>query len=367
MIPPGVSIARILILTAAVACLSFSGQGQQALDSVQRRNLTISAYADTYFAWNPGSDSKADNPFLVSSARQNSLALNLGFLKIDYRNKGFQLTLSPAIGTYMKANYAAEPDWARNILEANAGVRVSAKKDIWLHAGVFTSPFTNENPVSRDQDMYLRSLAPELVPYYISGLQLSGKVAEKVRLGLWIVNGWQVIADPNKGKSLVTQVAWDITPRLRLYHNSILGDERNPAAPELRTRFLNDMYVTWTMSDSFSGSACFDIGHQAVDNGAGATWWQFNTIVRKHLNQRFSLSFRTEYFHDPSGAAVTQLVPGPRFKVAGLGSGLHYRWGERSLIRLEGRMLRSSDPIFPDGTLNRDRETILALSWTSWL
>ncbi|NJN00112.1 MAG: outer membrane beta-barrel protein, partial [Phormidesmis sp. RL_2_1] len=46
-------------------------------------------------------------------------------------------------------------------------------KQIWLDAGVFGSPYTNESAISKDHLMYTRSFAPEYVPYYLAGVKLS--------------------------------------------------------------------------------------------------------------------------------------------------------------------------------------------------
>ena len=44
-----------------------------------------------------------------------------------------------AVGTYMNANYAAEPGVLKNIYEANAGVKISNNKNIWVDAGILPS------------------------------------------------------------------------------------------------------------------------------------------------------------------------------------------------------------------------------------
>lgn len=359
---------RSWIVVAWCLGVSILASGQSQEDSVRTedRAIKIEGYADVYYAWNPATGARQSNPFLVSSAKHNQTSLNLGYLQVRYQGKKVRANIAPGLGTYMSSNYSGERGWTKYILEANGGVQISPRGDVWLEAGVFSSPFTNETPVSRDQDMYLRSLAPELVPYFITGFRLSWKPSPKINLAGWVVNGWQVIRDPNRYKSFITQLTWDIHPKFRLYHNIMMGDERHPDAPTLRTRFLNDIYLNWKIKETLSATACFDVGHQANQDNSGSTWWQINGILRKTFTPQFSVSFRMEYFHDPRGAAVTQLIEGPRFEVFGAGACLNFKLHERSLLRLEGRHLESGQNIFPAGTKTSGSEKILALSLTSW-
>ena len=131
--------------------------------------ITLGACVDVY-----ANSSGAGNtlPYMVSSAQNNTFAVNLAMLDIRYQTSGIRARLVPAFGTYMNANLANEPGTLKNLLEASVGVRISQKHDVWLDAGILGSPYTNENPVSKDQIMYTRSLSAENSPYYLSGMKL---------------------------------------------------------------------------------------------------------------------------------------------------------------------------------------------------
>jgi hypothetical protein len=78
--------------------------------------------------------------------KHNEVNLNLGFIKGTYNTQNVRANFALATGTYMNANYAAEPDVLKNIYEANAGIKISKKKDLWIDAGIFSSPWVLKVP-----------------------------------------------------------------------------------------------------------------------------------------------------------------------------------------------------------------------------
>lgn len=68
----------------------------------------------------------------------------------------------------MNQNYSNEKWFKRWIYEAYIQRKWQRSS---IAMGVFSSPYTHETPKSSDHISYSRSLAPEYVPYYISGLK----------------------------------------------------------------------------------------------------------------------------------------------------------------------------------------------------
>jgi len=114
-------------------------------------SLTISGYAEAYYQYDFNKPSDNNRPgFIYSHNRHNEFNLNLGFLKANYTAERVRANLALAAGTYMNANYAAEPGVLKNIFEANAGVKLSKKKSLWLDAGIFGSHIGFESAISKD-------------------------------------------------------------------------------------------------------------------------------------------------------------------------------------------------------------------------
>jgi hypothetical protein len=51
-------------------------------------------------------------------------------------------------------------------------------------------------------------LAPEFVPYYVSGIRYQNELSNQLKLSLFLLNGWQKIQWQKKIPSLGTQLEW---------------------------------------------------------------------------------------------------------------------------------------------------------------
>ena len=97
----------------------------QTTDS-SKSKLTFSGYVEAYYTYDFGNPADHNRPsFIYSFNRHNEVNLDLGFIKAAYENENVRANLALAAGTYVNANYSAEPGVLKNIYEANAGVKIS--------------------------------------------------------------------------------------------------------------------------------------------------------------------------------------------------------------------------------------------------
>ncbi|MDO1451469.1 outer membrane beta-barrel protein [Rhodocytophaga aerolata] len=362
---------NICLLTVFYSVFLFSAKAQaQGKDSLLTQTeeiatpkVTVGGYVDTYFGYDLSRPASKDRPYFVSSARHNEFTINLAFVDVKYNGERVRGAFKPAIGTYMAANYAAEPAMFRNILEANVGIKLFKTKDIWLDAGVFVSPFTNESPVSMDQLAYTRSYAPEYVPYYISGLKLTTPLSEKLTAYVYLLNGWQNIVENNQGKSGALQLEYKPVEKVLLNWNLYVGDERTPSAPINRTRVFTDVFAVFNPNGKFSGTTSLYVGAQQradtlTGNGNGEEdskmvyWHNANIIGRYKITPSFSLTGRLEYFNDPNSVQITPVTGVNGFSTFSSSLGINWKVAEKALLRLESRSFLSQKEVYvnKDGT-----------------
>lgn len=140
----------------------------------QKSPFAISGYAEVYYQQDFSNPIKNDRPgFIYSHNRNNEFNLNLGFIKASYNTDMVRANITLATGTYMNANYVAEPSNLRNIYEANIGVKLSRKHDLWLDVGILPSHIGSESAVSKDCYTLTRSIAAENSPYFETGAKLT--------------------------------------------------------------------------------------------------------------------------------------------------------------------------------------------------
>ncbi len=232
-------------------------------------------------------------PYLVSSSNLNSFQINLNLVELTWENSKWKYALSPAIGTYMQQNYANEKWYKRWIYEAYLQRKWNRSS---LALGVFSSPYTQETPKSIDQMSYSRSLAPEYVPYYISGLKYQLNLNRYWNLSLFAMNGWQKMDYSQLSPSFGSLLEFK-RDRWKFNWSTYIGREKPILAKEPQTRFLSEWNVQYAFK-KITVQSCAFFGTQGIN--FSRNWCQINAQAAYALHQRTKLYGRIEYFNDPS-------------------------------------------------------------------
>ena len=336
------------------------------LETTAIGHLAIGGYIDTYYGYNFSKSPGGNVPYFVNSNRHDEMNINLAYIDLRYRAKDFRARFVPGYGTYMNSNYANEIGTLKNIVEATAGLRLSAKRNIWVDVGVFGSPYTNESAISKDHLMYTRSFAPENVPYYLSGVKFSVPLNSKWTTYLFLLNGWQVIQDNNGNKSMGTQVEFRPNKRMLFNWDTYIGNNRTAQAPDFRMRYFTDLYWIYKANDKFDATSCVYVGLQERANAAALTWWTANFIGRYHFTDQLSISGRIEYYSD-GGVHQIPITNVNSFKAFSTGLCLNYKANHNALLRIEARQFIAPDNVYLDEKTNpTSTSTWLVGSLTAW-
>lgn len=319
-------------------------------DSLEAGKVKIGGLIDTYYGFDFNQPETSDRAYCVSSPRHNEININLAYIELQYINERVRGRLVPGFGTYINSNYVNETGSLKNLIEANVGVRLSKKRDIWVDAGILGSPFTNETAISKDHLMYTRSFAPEYVPYYLSGVKVSVPIGKKIKAYAYILNGWQVISDVNNPLSVGTQMEYRPSKTILINWDTYVGDESSKLTPENRTRYFTDVYFIYNSSKKFSMSSCAYIGVQDKKDSLGleskAFWWQANVIAGYQFTKSVSLAGRIEYFNDLKSVQVVPITSVKGFDAYSAGLCMNVKVGANALFRLEGRSFYSERKMF---------------------
>lgn len=350
---PGITLAQKLVIPLA--------------DSAQ--TVTIGGYLDTYYTYfsrDRDSDYSEYVPYLFNSSRKESFSVNLAMVDLNYQSRFVRVQVSPGFGTYMNLNYAQEPGTLRNLMEANAGIKLSQKREIWLDAGILSSPYTNENPFSRDHLMYTRSFSSEYTPYYLSGLKLSAPLTKSLNLYVYVINGWQVIDDTNRGKSVGTHLEYRPNRSSILNWSTYVGDERNNPDPDYRIRLFTEVNWYQQVNDHWEFTACAFVGKQQIENSGSQSWWLVKAIGRYTVTSRSSFSARWEHLSDRGSVVITNVDGVGGMMISSTGLCYNYKIHPHALFRMEGRYFYSPDILYPDPTGPYSNGTMLVASLTAW-
>jgi hypothetical protein len=326
------------------------GSASFAQDSIKQESpLTFRGYAEAYYSYDfnrPGDNSRPY--FIYSHNRHNEFTVNLAYIKGSYGAERIRANIGLAAGTYMNANYAAEPGVMKNVFEANAGVKISKNKSLWIDAGIFSSHIGFESAHSPSCFTLTRSIMAENSPYYESGARISyTSDNKKWLLSALALNGWQRIQRVS-GNSLMswgTQVTFTPTDRVSVNYSTFFGTDK-PDSARL-WRLFHDVYGTFQLSDNLKLVIGFDIGQEQTNKGSSDynTWYGTAGILHYSFSDDWAAAVRGEYYSDEDGVIISTGTPNG-FKTSGFSLNIDRRIHNHFLWRTELRVFNSRDEIF---------------------
>lgn len=319
----------------------------------ENKPLKITGYAELYYQFDANNPKNNSRPsFIYSHNRNNEVNLNLGFIKANYETEKFRANLALATGTYMNANYAAEPGVLKNIYEANVGVKISKSKNLWIDAGILPSHIGFESAISKDCWALTRSIQADNSPYYESG----AKISYTTDNGKWmmsglVLNGWQRIqrVDGNSTVAFGHQLTYKPTEKITLNSSSFIGNDKPDSIKQMR--YFHNLYGIFQLTDKFALTTGFDIGAEQKAKGSEQynVWYSPVIIAKYSATEKLSFAMRGEYYQDKKGVIITTGTENG-FQTFGYSLNADY-WILPNLVwRTEIKNLNSKDQIF----INRD-------------
>ena len=155
------------------AALVASAQDTTTNNQKHQDALSFNFFVEAYYGYDFNKPTDNTRPFVYSHNRHNEFNINLAYLKGSYNYGRTRANLAVAAGTYMNANYAAEPGVLKNIYEANAGVKIAKNKDLWIDVGILPSHIGFESAHSPSCWTLTRSIIAESSPYYEAGAKIT--------------------------------------------------------------------------------------------------------------------------------------------------------------------------------------------------
>lgn len=348
-----------------LVCLHIISVNVSGQDSTNKNTLSFSGYTEVYYQYDFNKPPNGNRPgFIYSHNRHNKFNLNLGYIKASYTTEKVRANLAIAAGTYINANYTAEPGVLKNIFEANAGVKLSNRKNLWLDAGILPSHIGFESAISKDCWTLTRSILAENSPYFEAG----AKITYTSDNGKWllsgmVLNGWQRITRLG-GNSLLswgTQIQFKPTAKVLLNYSTFIGTDK-PDNARL-SRFFHNIYGKFNITDKFGVTAGFDIGteEKSPNSNQRNTWYAPVAIFKYSFDNKWAIAGRVEYHNDKNSVIIFTSTPNG-FQTIGYSMNIDYSPVKNVVVRLEGRTLSSKDNIFTKGTSPVNKNTFVTSS-----
>lgn len=327
--------------------------------------FTLSGYVDIYYGYDFNKPENNTRPsFMYSYNRHNETNLNLGFVKGSYNTDNVRANLVLMTGTYANANLAAEPGVLKNVFEANAGVKISAKKNLWIDAGIFGSHIGFESAIGKDCWNLTRTILADNTPYYEAG----AKVSYTSDNGKWllsglVLNGWQRIqrVEGNSLPSFGTQITFKPTDKITLNSSSFIGTDKPDSARQMR--YFHNFYGIFQVAEKVGLTIGFDYGVEEKSPHTSSTnaWLSPVLIAKFTPTDKLALALRGEYYQDEHGVIIaTGTANG--FKTTGVSANLDYQIMSNAVWRIEARTFNSKDAVFQKGDDTSKSNTFVTTS-----
>lgn len=356
------------IMTIATFLMNMTAIAQDTASNAKPQTpnpFTVTGYVEGYYSYDFNKPANNTRPgFLYNFNRHNEFNLNIGFVKAAYATERTRANLALGVGTYMNANYAAEPGTLKNIFEANAGYKLSHAKNLWLDVGIMPSHIGFESAIGKDNWALTRSLVAENSPYFESGAKLTyGSNNGKLALSALALNGWQRITrvEGNSLMSFGTQVYFKPGDKVVLNYSNFFGTDKHDSARLFRS--YHNIYGIFQFSPMIGFTAGFDVGlEEKTPTGNGNnTWYTTVGILRITPTAKWAVALRGEYFSDKAGVIIATGTPNG-FKTSGVSLNIDYLPQPNVALRLEGRTFNSKDAIFTKGVEARSTNTAVTFS-----
>lgn len=353
-----------------IALLTLMTCGASAQTEIPQNPLTISGYMESYYNYdfaNPSDHNRFG--FVYSHNRHNEVNLNIGFIKAAFTSDQIRANLALMTGTYANANLSSEPGVIRNIFEANAGIKLSKKKNLWLDAGIFSSHIGFESAIGKDCWNLTRSILADNSPYYESGV----KVSYTSNNGKWylsglVLNGWQRIrrVDGNNLPAFGHQLTFKPNSKITINSSSFIGSDQPDSTRQMR--YFHNFFTQLQLTQNFGMIIGFDLGAQQKANRSSDvnTWYAPVFILRYAPNEKISIAARGEYYSDVNGVIINTGTSNG-FRTYGYSLNLDWQLKHNVVWRIESREFVSKDKIFTlddkPSTQNYFITTALAISF----
>ena len=349
---------KIFFVLLAVCGITASAQN----DSINKP-LTISGYAEVYYTADFNNPKNNNRPgFVYSHNRNNEININLAFIKTAYNTENVRANLALAAGTYMNANYAAEQGVMKNVYEANVGLKISKKHNLWIDAGIFPSHLGFESAIGKDNWTLTRSLFADNSPYFETG----AKISYTSESGKWfvsglILNGWQRIqrVDGNSTPSFGHQLIFKPNEKLTINSSSFIGNDKPDSIRQMR--YFHNLYAVYQINKKLGITAGFDVGAEQKAKGSEQynIWYTPVLIAKYNVTDKLSFTARGEYYQDEKGVIISTGTENG-FKTFGYSFNADYQILPNLVWRTEIRNLNSKDAIFMNRTDEFNKNSLTA-------
>lgn len=329
-------------------------------------DLKVNAFVSSAYSYNGNRPATGANSYRVFDFSDNSFNLDVAELVVQIapskpRDAGFRLDLAvgnsiPRISKTQdqtSTQFDLQQAFASYIAPVGSGLRFDAGKYVTHMGYEVIEGYDGYN------DNYSRAtLFGYAIPFTHTGVKATYAFSTKVVAMVEVVNGWDLLRDNNRSKSLGAQLSLTPVSPLTVLLNWIGGAELESDNHTRRDVF--DLVVifkpTTALTLGVNGDYGIERGTSALDPGANATWKGIAGYATIALTQKLSVALRGETFHDEDGL---RLGTGTRTTLSEATITPVYKLSDNVALRGEVRFDKANQPILANRAAFAEKQTTI--------
>ena len=326
--------------------------------------LAVNAFVSTAYQYNSNRPATGATSYRVFDFNDNSFNLDVAELVVQIaaskpNDAGFRVDFAagnsiPQITKTQDQNAAQfdlQQAFASYIAPLGSGLRFDVGKFVTHMGYELIEGYDGYN------DNYSRSiLFGYAIPFTHTGVKASYAFSSKVAGMVEVVNGWDLLRDNNRSKSVGAQLALTPVAPLTVFLNWIGGAEL--ANDNHTNRNVFDVVAivkpTKSVTLGVNGDYGIEDGTSAVNPGSDATWKGIAGYATLAMTSKFSVALRGETFHDEDGV---RLGTGTKATLSEVTFTPAYKFTDHVVLRGEVRYDTANQPILTKRGTLADKQT----------
>ena len=317
--------------------------------------ITVNGFVSATYSYNTNRPASGTNQFRVFDFDDNTFKVDVaevvlqkavakpgeaGF-RIDAVAGGSIPRVSAAVGLFRDASGKAQDfdlqqAFVSYIAAVGSGLRFDIGKFITHHGYEVIEGYDGYNDNGTHSFLFGYG-----IPFTHTGIKAGYTFSDKLTAMVMLVNGWDVVKDNNRGKSLGAQLTFTPSKTVTVVANYMVWPERSDGDGD--TRNVVDVNARWKLTDRtvLAVDVVYGSEANAVTRGQTAMWNGIVGYARFGLSDSFALILRGELFNDRDGART-----GVAQKLKGITLTPELKVSSHSLIRADLRIDWSNHDVF---------------------
>jgi hypothetical protein len=281
--------------------------------------LGLSIYLQGGYTFNFRNPDSGTNEQRIFDQKANSFLLDLAQIQFarDAPVGGVGYKLKVSFGETAKYIHSAglgNPGDVVDLTEAYVNYVAPLGSGLKVQFGKFATYHGAEVIEARDDFNYSRSfLFNYAIPFTHTGFIAGYTFSKALTANLYVVNGWDVFNDNNKGKTFGTSFVVTPIEPFSMNFNFMYGPEQSNNSTNYR--FLSDWVGTFKAAKNLTFVVNVDYANEEKDplnGGRNSRWYGIAGYAKYEFTDWVSLSIRGEYFSDKNGVrtGIAQYLKG---------------------------------------------------------